>query len=131
VLVVDASALVTALTGTTESRRALRRRLMVEQCHAPHFIDAELGNALRGQVRRRALPDSAAAALLVSGPELIDSRYEVTDDLARRAWSMRENLPYYDALYVALARQLGCTMLTGDGRLARAPRLGAPVELVD
>jgi predicted nucleic acid-binding protein len=50
-VVVDASALVTALVGRSAGARALRRRLAAEVCHAPHLIDAEVGNVLRRRVR--------------------------------------------------------------------------------
>jgi predicted nucleic acid-binding protein len=40
------------------------------------------------------------------------------------------NLTPYDACYVALARNLGCPLVTGDRRLARAPGLGVPLITV-
>ena len=47
------------------------------------------------------------------------------------AWTLRDNLTYYDALYVALAARLGYPLLTADARLARAPGLPCAVELID
>jgi predicted nucleic acid-binding protein len=47
-----------------------------------------------------------------------------------RAWELRTNLSAYDALYVALAEQLGATLLTADVRAARAPGLHCPVEVM-
>jgi predicted nucleic acid-binding protein len=47
-----------------------------------------------------------------------------------RAWELRTNLSAYYALYVALAEQLGATLLTADARAARAPRLHCPVEVM-
>lgn len=38
----------------------------------------------------------------------------------RRAYELRANVTAYDATYVALAEQLGCELLTVDGRLSRA-----------
>ena len=46
-LVVDASAMIVALLGRSGQAAALRRRLAAEVCHAPHLIDAEVGNVLR------------------------------------------------------------------------------------
>jgi hypothetical protein len=40
------------------------------------------------------------------------------------------NLTPYDACYVTLARNLGCPLVTGDRRLARAPGLGVPLITV-
>ena len=45
-LVVDASALVLAAVGKSDPAVALRARLVDEDCHAPHLVDAELGNVL-------------------------------------------------------------------------------------
>ncbi len=50
--------------------------------------------------------------------------------LAERAWTLRHNLSFYDALYVALADRLDVPLLTGDARLARAPGLPCEIELV-
>ncbi len=40
---------------------------------------------------------------------------------------MRENLTVADAVYVVLARHVDGPLLTGDRRLARAPKLGITV----
>jgi predicted nucleic acid-binding protein len=50
--------------------------------------------------------------------------------LLRESWAPRANLTPYDACYVALARNLGCRLVTGDRRLARAPGLGVPLITV-
>ena len=51
--------------------------------------------------------------------------------LLGEAWTMRENVSFYDALYVALAKLLGTPLLTFDGRLARAAsKLGVETELL-
>ena len=50
--------------------------------------------------------------------------------LARAAWRMRNNLGYYDALYVALAARLDAPLLTADKRLANAPGLPCELELI-
>jgi predicted nucleic acid-binding protein len=47
-----------------------------------------------------------------------------------RAWELSTNLSAYDALYVALAEQLNAPLLTADARLARAPGLSCPVEVL-
>jgi hypothetical protein len=36
-------------------------------------------------------------------------------------WDLRHNLSAHDATYVALAEVLGCSLVTGDKRLAGAP----------
>ena len=46
------------------------------------------------------------------------------------AWGYRHNLALRDALYVALARRVDASLVTGDGRLAKAPKLGIEVKVV-
>lgn len=129
-LVVDASALVRAAVGTDDAARFLRARLVAEDCHAPYLIDAEFGNALRRQVRRREIPTSTAEVVLGEVPRLIDHRYAHTGYLADAAWALRENLTFYDALYVALASALNSPLLTLDQRLAGTAGLSCVVEVV-
>ena len=50
--------------------------------------------------------------------------------LLSRCWELRANLTCYDAAYVALAELLGVTLVTADGRLARAKGLACRVELL-
>jgi predicted nucleic acid-binding protein len=129
-VVVDASALLVALLGRSTQARALRRRLANEVCHAPHLIDAEVGNVLRRRVLREELGAAAAERLLLAAAPLIDHRHEMTGGLAAAAWAHRRNLSFYDALYASLAALLRASMLTADERLSRAPGLGCVVELV-
>lgn len=129
-VVLDASALATVLLGRSERAGALRERVKAEACHAPHLIDAEVGNVLRRHVLRNHLTASDAEALLVAGEALIDVRYEMTGLLARAAWRLRDNVSFYDGLYVALAAALSVPLLTADERLSRSPRLGCTVEQV-
>jgi predicted nucleic acid-binding protein len=127
-LVIDASAMVIALLGRSHEAAALRGRLVAEVCHAPHLIDAEVGNVLRRQVLRGGLAAADAAALLhFSGP-LVDHRHQMTGALATAAWALRQNVIFYDGLYVALAVALAVPLVTADQRLARAPGLNCVVE---
>lgn len=45
--VLDASALVLAVIGKTDTAQVLRQQLPTMRRHAPHLIDAETGNVLR------------------------------------------------------------------------------------
>lgn len=129
-LVVDASALVFATTETEPPARDLRQRLADDACHAPHLIDAELGNVLRRKVRRGELVADHAEVLLAHAPRLVDHRYDHRGPLAAAAWALRNTLSFYDALYVAVAAGLDLPLVTLDERLARAPGLPCRVELV-
>jgi predicted nucleic acid-binding protein len=48
----------------------------------------------------------------------------------RRRWSLRDDLTFHDATYVALAQTPGLPPVTADARLAHAPRLPCAVELI-
>lgn len=128
--VIDASAMVIALLGRSAEAAAIRQRLGSEVCHAPHLIDAEVGNVLRRHVLRGDLAAADAEALLHASAPLVDHRYEMTHALAQAAWSLRQNVSFYDALYVALAAALAVPFMTADNRLWRAPGLGYSVEHV-
>jgi predicted nucleic acid-binding protein len=129
-LVVDASALVAAATTTGAGSQELRDRLLESTNHAPHLIDAELGNVLRQMTLRGALPVGQARAVLASAPGLIDHRYEHRGRLATAAWGLRTNLTFYDALYVALASSLSAVLVTTDARLSRTPDLPCELDVV-
>ena len=128
--VLDASALVLALSARTDAAGALRVRLPGMRRHAPHLVDAEVGSVLRRQERSGAIGSQEAGAALQATRFLIEYRYPHAGPLAELAWELRGNLSFYDALYVALAVRLGAPLLTGDHRLSRAPGLPCSVELV-
>ena len=50
--------------------------------------------------------------------------------LMQRAYELRASVTVYDATYVALAEALGCDLVTGDQRLASAPGITCPVQLL-
>ncbi len=124
-IVVDASAALTALLNAGPARRALA----AEQLHVPHLIDAEIANGLRRYVAGGQLGPDAGWAALDTWRHLGMIRYPVFAVLSR-VWELRANLSAYDASYVALAEQLDCPLLTGDGRLGRAPGVGCLVTVV-
>ena len=128
--VFDASALVEYLTRG-EHFNAVRERIGATSSWlwAPQLIDAEVGNSLRRGARvGKISPRSARAAL----GELADLRLMRIDHrlLLDRAWALRDNVSFYDALYVALAEELGAPLVTLDARLATAPGLKVEVDLV-
>jgi predicted nucleic acid-binding protein len=127
--VVDASVLVEYLSGgehVEAARGAIRRERWV---WAPALVDAEVGNALRRQVRAKEISVRKAGVAL---EDFLDMRLQRVPHrrLVERAWQLRDNVSFYDALYVALAEDLGAPLLTLDARLARAPGVRAEIELV-
>jgi len=125
--VIDASALVLALVGKDEAARVLRARLPAMRRHAPHLIDAEAGNVLRRHLRAGLVSAAEASTALWSLRVLVQQRYPHAGPLAEVAWKYRDNLSFYDALYVALAAQLGVPLLTADVRLSKAAQCAVEV----
>jgi predicted nucleic acid-binding protein len=116
VIVVDASAALSAVLNRGPARRALAG----EQLHAPHLIDSEIANGLGRRVAGGALSAADGWGALNAWRNLGMTRYPVFA-LLDRVWELRDNLSAYDASYVALAELLDCNLLTADSRLSRAP----------
>ena len=127
--VVDASVLVEFL-AEFEHAELVDERLKAEEhtLWAPHLIDAEIGHALRRHVKGGRLDAGAAGEALWEINELPIERIE-HELLVHVAWDLRDNLSFYDGLYVALALMLEEPLLTFDARLARAG-LNLPIELL-
>jgi predicted nucleic acid-binding protein len=122
--VLDAGALLELLLRTMRAESVLS---VVDDRHmvAPAVIDAEVLSALRGLERSRALPPTRAAVAVDDLRAAPVERYRL-DPLLERAWSLRDRLNAYDALYVALAVELDCPLVTTDDRIPD-PRLPAQV----
>jgi predicted nucleic acid-binding protein len=127
--VVDASVIVEFLRPGDPTRE-VDARLAAEE-HAlwvPHLIDAEVGHALRREVRLGRIDAEYAAEALWEVDDLPLRRVE-HENLVGVAWDLRDNFTFYDGLYVALALMLGETLLTFDARLARSG-LDLPIEVL-
>ncbi|MXW62860.1 MAG: type II toxin-antitoxin system VapC family toxin [Acidimicrobiaceae bacterium] len=119
-VVVDASTLIAVVTGGTSVGNQARRRLQGCRRVAPFLVDAETGHAPRGLVLRGELAADTAAAARQRAERMIHSRVPHHGPLAARAWQLRHNLTFYDALYLALAESLDCPLVTADQRIERA-----------
>ena len=130
VIVVDASVVVNALgddrLAGAVARRALRSDSIV---WAPVLLDAEVVSALRQWWLAGNLSEERFRRATDDLRRLPISREPIVD-LMRRAFELRNNVTPYDAAYVALAEGLGCTLVTGDQRLANAPGLRCTVEVI-
>ncbi len=128
--VVDASVLVAYLARGEhfeQARACLLAR--AEPLWAPHLVDAEVGHVLRRAVGRGELGASAGRAALGDLSELPLTRAG-HGGMLERAWALRRNLSFYDALYVALAERLHLPLATLDARLARAAGRRARIDLI-
>ena len=123
-IVLDASAAVSALLNDGQARRYLAD----ESLHAPHLVDVEVLSALRRQVTAGRLAADHARQALTVWKRIGLIRYAATP-LVDRVWELRDSVTAYDAVYVALAENLGCALVTADARLAgaRGPRCAVAV----
>jgi predicted nucleic acid-binding protein len=127
-IIPDASVAVELLLRSPLGEK-LTGRLKGATLIGPALIDSEVLAVLRKLVLRKEVREDRA------GPALADLslwpiRRLAATDLLRAAWSLIHNVSSYDAFYVAAARLCDAQVLTADGPLARAPRLGVVIENV-
>lgn len=127
-IVVDASVIVEAIT-VEQPGGPIRTRLSTQTflC-APHLLDAEVVQSLRGLVVGGLLTARDAELSLGDFESMPIERHSI-EPLLRRMWRLRHNLTAYDAAYVALAEALSMPFLTCDRRIAGAPGLRCKVEV--
>lgn len=129
-IVIDASVLVEALLPHGPITAAARDRLRRDpHWIAPDHLTAEVVSSIRGhRLGGRITEATALGALLALGTMDIDHR--PVPPLVSRIWELKDNLSSYDAAYIALAEAEGCTLVTGDARIAAAPGARCPIEVV-
>ena len=130
-IVLDTSAIIDVLLDLEPHSRHLAKRIRNEspELATLHLLDAEVGQVLRRWVHRKALPASRAKAALDDLASLPLVRYPHLP-LAHRAFELRDNATFYDALYLALAEGLDATLLTRDAAFGVIRGHTANVEVV-
>ena len=128
-IVVDASVLAPALGDDDADGDRFRLRLRGEALAAPELVDLEVASVLRRMLADGRLHERRAAQALTDLIELPMQRAPHRSLLAR-AWELRANVTIYDAAYVALAELLEVTLVTADQRLARAPGIRCPIDVL-
>lgn len=114
-IVADASVLADAMYDRTARGERARDALAGQEIHVPDLVFAEVGSVLRRRLRREAQPvvDLSVHAL-ISTPWTVHA----VAPLIARAMDFRANTSTYDAIYVALAERLGCSLITMDAKMA-------------
>ena len=127
--VLDASGAVELVLNTAAGKRvATRMDDPAQTVHAPHLIDVEVAHVLRRYASLGALSGLRCEQALSHWRELDVERHS-HDLFLDRIWQLRHNVSAYDAAYVALTEALSTVLVTGDGRLLRAPGLAIPIEV--
>jgi len=129
-IVVDASVIANMLVFADE-RGQKARAVMARDLEwaAPEHWKAEVFSVLRGLVLGGKLSEVHGERTVARLPRLgID--HVPLDSLLTRMWQLRETINGCDAAYVALAQARDLTLVTADGRLARAAISCCRVELV-
>jgi predicted nucleic acid-binding protein len=129
VLVADASVLAVALADDGSDGARARDRLRGEELAAPEIVDLEVASVLRKHLAAGMLDDRRARLALTDLADL-PMRRAAHLPLLARCWELRDNLTVYDAAYVALAEALGVPLVTADRRLAAAPGVSCPVDVL-
>jgi predicted nucleic acid-binding protein len=120
-IVVDASGVVDVVLDITPQSRLIAEDLLEHSgdIHAPHLLDAEVGQVIRRYLLRKEISlDRAREALeILEGLRIVRHGHA---GFLPRALTLRRNLTVYDALYVALAEALKAPLLTRDAGIARS-----------
>jgi predicted nucleic acid-binding protein len=129
-IVVDASVLANVVGDDGPTGIVARARLAnAGDASVPDLADVETVSVLRkrwiaGTLTARRFRDAIDDLLA-----LPLTRYP-TGPLMSRAYELRANITAYDASYVAVAEALGCVLVTGDGKLARASGPRCRIEVL-
>jgi predicted nucleic acid-binding protein len=126
-VIVDAGIVLALISPLPVSETAATRvralKEAQEELYAPALLEYEVCSGLRRAVAHRFLAPEAATAAIdlihAVGVHTISPAASL-HELAL-AWASRmRHIRAYDAQYLALAEQMGCSLLTADRRLARA-----------
>lgn len=129
-MVLDASVLANALADDGADGRVARARLTRgDDLAAPDLVDVETVAVLRKRWLAGDLSKNRFSIAIDDLEDLDMVRY-ATLPLMRPAFELRDNVTTYDSAYVALAERLDCLLVTADQRLAAAPGINCPVEVL-
>jgi predicted nucleic acid-binding protein len=117
-LVLDASAMVAMLVGGPGAQPIVER-LGGASIHVPAHFDAEVLSAL-GRLQRAGQIDAATVERGLDALARAPFKRHGLASLVGPAWARHEDMRLVDALYIALAADLGAPIITLDRGLAEA-----------
>lgn len=118
-IVVDASCLFEVVADTPRSKEIVERLASESDHAAPEIVDVEVLGVIRAQYLSRGLDGTAAAQAVADLRDWPGERF-AHRWMLDRVWQLRDSVRGWDAFYVVLAEALNATLVTLDGRLARA-----------
>lgn len=129
-IVVDASVLASVLVYSDDRGRKARAALGRDpEWAAPEHWKVEVFSVMRGLALGGKITNEMASRAVDRISRLGVDTVPV-DDLLTQMWQVKANISAYDAPYVALAERRALTLVTADGKLARAASAYCRVELV-
>jgi predicted nucleic acid-binding protein len=127
-IVPDASVVIDLLLNRSPeviADRVAREELLI----APYLLDVEVGQVLRRFTLARHISSQRAHSAIADYRLLPVERYPHAPFL-ERAFELRLNVTFYDAVYLALSEAAGVPLLTRDRALAGVPGARAVVEVL-
>lgn len=133
-IVLDASVAIKLISEEPDSEAALQRVAEATQVIAPDWMMLEAAHGLWKKVRASSLDDLAAEAGLGALELVVDETF-IASALLPAALKLAFELPHavYDCLYLALAIEQHCVLLTADQKFAakvESTAYGDRVELL-
>jgi len=125
VIVLDASALVDAVLDRPAKADVMPH--LEQDVVAPGHQLAEVVSSVARLVRAHIVTSAVAQEALQDATALDQTHITATASHLRRALELQDRIRVNDGLYVALAEELGCPLLTSDRRLAGAQ---PPCEII-
>jgi predicted nucleic acid-binding protein len=132
--VFDASVVVKVLTEEAQSDLATSVMAAESDRIAPDILPLEVASALSKKVRYAGLPRDRIDRALHALPDLLVEQVPLASLLDKAiTFSIDLSHPLYDCLYLALAEQRDCVLVTADEKFAKvvsASRVAHRVELL-